>query len=46
MTCTTALVEFGNAKDTFAQLGAIADLERVTAQLNRVTGKAPMSRDA
>ena len=39
----TALVEFGNAKDTFEQLGAIADLERVTAQLNRVTAKTPMT---
>jgi ATP/maltotriose-dependent transcriptional regulator MalT len=39
----TALVELGNARDTFAQLGATADLERVTAQLNRVTGKAPMT---
>ena len=36
---TTAAVELGNAKDTFAQLGAVADLERVEAQLNRVEGK-------
>jgi len=40
---TTAAVELGNAKDTFAQLGAVADLERVEAQLNRVTAKVAVT---